>query len=166
MTDDMQHILDRLTDEQVETLRHVYAHKGSKEIARIMAVSPHTVDQRMRRALKKLGVNSRVEAARLLASHGVFQHVTPYQSLRYQPDNLAVDADSAHVAVGSADTQNPVYGDAPRRADQQIRVDAGQDDERGAAAQTKIWMLWLVLILVIGVGAVAILYFLLVTLAV
>lgn len=169
MTDDAQPFLDQLTCEQVETLRLVYAHKGSKEIARIMGVSPHTVDQRMRRALKILGVSSRIEAAKILACHGVFHHVTPYQSLRYQPDNLADVRDSVNVALGSANILTPAHresGAGGSRSSQQVSDDAGPDGEGGAVAPRKIWMLWLVLISVIGIGGVAILYFLLVALAV
>ncbi len=72
---------------QVETLRHVLAHRNSKEIARIMGVSPHTVDERIRRAIRALGVTSRIEAARMMAaSNGD----AAYQSLIYQPPQLGV----------------------------------------------------------------------------
>src|SRR3546814_2784863 len=53
-----------------------------------MGVSPHTVDERVRRSLKKLNTSNRIEAAKLLASNGVFDRVTPYQSLRYQLADL------------------------------------------------------------------------------
>ncbi|WP_033074415.1 response regulator transcription factor [Sphingopyxis sp. MWB1] len=75
---------DLLSAVQIETLRHVFEHKNSKQIARIMGVSPHTVDERIRRSLKKLNVSNRVEAAKLLAARGIFDHVTPYQPLTYQ----------------------------------------------------------------------------------
>jgi len=80
--------LSLLSAAQIETLRHVFEHKNSKEIARIMDVSPHTVDERVRRSLKKLNAPNRIEAAKLLASNGVFDRVTPYQSLRYQLADL------------------------------------------------------------------------------
>src|SRR3546814_8797146 len=35
-----------LSQPQVETMRHVYEQKNSKQIARLMDVSPHTVDER------------------------------------------------------------------------------------------------------------------------
>src|SRR3546814_17947357 len=72
--------LSLLSAAQIETLRHVFEHKNSKEIARIMGVSPHTVDERVRRSLKKLNTSNRIEAAKLLASNGVFDRVTPYRS--------------------------------------------------------------------------------------
>lgn len=77
--------IEKLSAAQVETLQHVYAHRSSKEIARIMGVSPHTVDERLRRAIRILGVQSRIEAARLVAGT-----ISPsaYQPLIYQPSEL------------------------------------------------------------------------------
>src|SRR3546814_20714709 len=60
--------LSLLSAAQIETLRHVFEHKNSKEIARIMGVSPHTVDERVRRSLKKLNTSHRIEAHTLPAS--------------------------------------------------------------------------------------------------
>jgi hypothetical protein len=40
-------------------------HKTSKEIARELGISPHTVDQRIQFAKEKLGANSRSEVAQL-----------------------------------------------------------------------------------------------------
>src|SRR3546814_14706321 len=97
--------LSLLSAAQIETLRHVFEHKNSKEIARIMGVSPHTVDERVRRSLKKLNTSNRIEAAKLLASNGVFDRVTPYHALRYQLADLGGDP-----PVADADTARP-----PRR---------------------------------------------------
>lgn len=49
---DPDNYLSLLSAAQIETLRHVFEHKNSKEIARLMDVSPHTVDERVRRSLK------------------------------------------------------------------------------------------------------------------
>ena len=57
--------LAALTDGQRDCLRLVYNHMTSKDIARILGVSPHTVDMRLRTAMKTLSVGSRIEAARL-----------------------------------------------------------------------------------------------------
>ena len=81
---DPDNYISLLSAAQIETLRHVFEHKNSKQIARLMNVSPHTVDERVRRVLKKLNVSNRTEAARILAVNGVFDHVTPYQPLTYQ----------------------------------------------------------------------------------
>jgi DNA-binding CsgD family transcriptional regulator len=88
---DPDNYISLLSVAQIETLRHVYEHKNSKQIARLMNVSPHTVDERVRRSLKKLNASNRIEAAHILAVHGVFDHVTPYQPLTYQLIDL-VDA--------------------------------------------------------------------------
>ena len=76
------HPVTRLSAVQIETLRLVYAHKNSKEIARLMGVSSHTVDERIRTSIRKLGVDSRTKAAILVA-----EHLDPntYQPLSYQP---------------------------------------------------------------------------------
>ncbi len=97
---DPDNYLSLLSAAQIETLRHVFEHKNSKEIARIMDVSPHTVDERVRRALKKLNVSNRIDAAKILASNGVFENVTPYQSLTYQLAELGDDAPPGDAETG------------------------------------------------------------------
>lgn len=58
-----QHILNSLTEKQREVLDRLIQHKTSKEIARELGISPHTVDQRIQFSKKKLNVGSRREAA-------------------------------------------------------------------------------------------------------
>jgi DNA-binding CsgD family transcriptional regulator len=60
--------LARVTEGQRACLRLVLRHMTSKDIARALAISPHTVDQRIKLAMKTLGAASRVEAARILAA--------------------------------------------------------------------------------------------------
>lgn len=60
--------LARLTRGQIDCLLLVNQHHSSKEIAAILGISPHTVDQRIRIALERLGVDRRGEAARLVAT--------------------------------------------------------------------------------------------------
>jgi DNA-binding CsgD family transcriptional regulator len=57
-----------LSPGQIECLLLVDQHHSSKEIAVQLGISPHTVDQRIRGALDKLGVERRGEAARLVAA--------------------------------------------------------------------------------------------------
>lgn len=52
-----------LTDKQREVLDLLLQHKTSKEIARRLDISPHTVDQRIQFAKQKLGASSRSEVA-------------------------------------------------------------------------------------------------------
>jgi len=56
-----------LTDKQRQCLRLVWRHRESKEIARVLGISPHSVDGRIKTAMRTLGVADRYEAARLLA---------------------------------------------------------------------------------------------------
>jgi DNA-binding CsgD family transcriptional regulator len=61
--------LARLSEDQRTCLRLVFRHKSSKDIARLLGISSHTVDQSLKRAIRLLGVQTRVEAALLLARH-------------------------------------------------------------------------------------------------
>lgn len=58
----------KLTDSQRTYLRLVLAHQSSKEIAQTFGISAHTVDKRIKEAMRILGVSTRIEAARLLAA--------------------------------------------------------------------------------------------------
>jgi len=83
----------RLSQGQIECLLLVDRHHSSKEIAARLGISPHTVDQRIRGALEKLGVERRGEAARLVAAaispdDAAYQrliHQSPYIDLPTQP---------------------------------------------------------------------------------
>ena len=59
--------VNRLSTGQKDCLRLVLAHKTSKEIARELEISSHTVDQRIRYAIRALGARSRMQAAMYLA---------------------------------------------------------------------------------------------------
>lgn len=86
--------IEKLSAAQVETLRHVYAHQNSKEIARLMGVSPHTVDARIKSAIRILGVSTRIEAARIV--HDASDPAA-YQPLVYQPPELAYPPQAAET---------------------------------------------------------------------
>jgi DNA-binding CsgD family transcriptional regulator len=58
----------QLSDGQKACLRLVDDHHTSKEIARILGISPFTVDQRLDAARRKLGAASRKDAAKLFAA--------------------------------------------------------------------------------------------------
>jgi DNA-binding CsgD family transcriptional regulator len=57
-----------LTEGQKACLRLVDDHHTSKEIARILGISPFTVDQRLDAARRKLNAASRKDAAKLFAA--------------------------------------------------------------------------------------------------
>lgn len=107
--------LGRLTEGQKTCLRMVYRHMSSKDIARELGISPHTVDQRLRIAMHALGACSRIEAARLLAAReeGAYQppvyqspHVAPPQDLEEQQALVQRDpegqADGRHFGKAQA----------------------------------------------------------------
>ena len=81
--------VERLSEGQKEVLRLVAAHHSSKEIASILDISPHTVDQRVRQCLSALGVTRRQQAARLLAEAEAPPGEDPYQRLIHQSPHLA-----------------------------------------------------------------------------
>ncbi|MEC3912328.1 helix-turn-helix transcriptional regulator [Sphingobium sp. CR2-8] len=92
----MAQTLPALSEGEKQCLRLVAQGFNSKEIARQLHVSEHTVDQRVRTSLRKFGVPSRKEAARLFVS--VEQRpaqIGTYQPLIYQPEPLAPQPDPA-----------------------------------------------------------------------
>jgi DNA-binding CsgD family transcriptional regulator len=94
--------IDRLSPGQIEVLLLVDLHHSSKEIAARLGISPHTVDQRIRGALDKLGVERRGEAARMVA--GSLSPDDPvYQRLIHQSPHIdaAVLALHQQGAVGN-----------------------------------------------------------------
>jgi DNA-binding CsgD family transcriptional regulator len=66
--------IERLTEQQRNCLRHVYAHLTSKEIAPLLGIEPNSVDQHIKTAMRTLGVGDRRTAARLLAEHEAGLH--------------------------------------------------------------------------------------------
>jgi len=94
--DEVVETLPALSEGEKQCLRLVAQGFSSKEIARQLHVSEHTVDQRVRTSLRKFGVPSRKEAARLFVS--VEQRppqIDTYQPLIYQPEPLASDPEPA-----------------------------------------------------------------------
>jgi DNA-binding CsgD family transcriptional regulator len=75
----------RLPEGQKQCLRMVLRHMSSKQIALALGISPHTVDQRLRQAMRTLGASSRVEAARALAE---VEGAEGYQPLAYQSPHI------------------------------------------------------------------------------
>lgn len=86
----MAETLPALSEGEKQCLRLVAQGFNSKEIARQLRVSEHTVDQRVRTSLRKFGVPSRKEAARLFVSVDQRSPQSDtYQPLIYQPERLA-----------------------------------------------------------------------------
>jgi DNA-binding CsgD family transcriptional regulator len=118
-----------LNEGQKDCLRLVMQHFSSKEIARKLVLSPHTVDKRLKLATAILGVSSRVDAARMLAEveangaaqsyAGAHDNASAFffgrpgfdnstdQSLVYQYPDLSPQSDSVRYQ-SSAGEKNPV----------------------------------------------------------
>ena len=95
----------QLSRGQLEVLRLVNRHLSSKEIAAELGISSHTVDQRVRGAIRILGVSRRSEAARLISeyerAHGSDDEAKPlsaaaYQRLIHQPPHIDAEPDGSH----------------------------------------------------------------------
>lgn len=138
-------LVAQLTEGQRDCLRLVFRHMTSKDIARALDISPHTVDMRLRTAMKTLAVASRIDAARLLVeSEG---ENIGYQSLIYQAPDVAEtsgeviielpasttdddDADQQFSPRFSPDNEPPAGG-PPRPAGASFRYDDARiDDDR------------------------------------
>ncbi len=79
--------LGGLTDKQIEALDLLIQHKTSKEISRILGISPHTVDQRINFAKKKLNASNRGELA------NAYRELTAiYERLTYEDSHMAAPA--------------------------------------------------------------------------
>lgn len=84
--------IELLTDRDRECLRLLRGpdrDRTSKEIARILGVSHHSVDKRMKNILKLLGVSTRFEAASVLSSYEGAPSQTGYQGLVPQSPEVA-----------------------------------------------------------------------------
>jgi DNA-binding CsgD family transcriptional regulator len=84
-----------LTEGQRECLRLVGQLLTSKDIGLRLGLSPHSVDDRIRRALQTLEVSTRAQAAQLLAS---YERETP-QQLMHQPPQLVAGPESANYCA-------------------------------------------------------------------
>ena len=93
--------ISRLSEGQRECLRMVYRHMETKEIARTLGISPDGVAQRIKTAMRILGVNRRRDAARILAeAEGAApEGATPYPPLVNPPWDIATAPEPATIAA-------------------------------------------------------------------
>jgi DNA-binding CsgD family transcriptional regulator len=92
----------RLTVGQRECLNLVDDHATSKEIARQLEISRHTVDARLRGAIQTLGVSSRREAAVI---YRAAMQAEGYQPFAYQSPRIVTEAQGAEKSPHDAATQ-------------------------------------------------------------
>lgn len=81
-----------LGEGQRDCLRLVFQHRSSKQIARELGISSHTVDQRLKTAMRILRVGARVEAAQILAA---YEQGNLYQPLVHQSPDIVSSSNPA-----------------------------------------------------------------------
>ena len=128
-----------LTAKQREVLDLLIEHKTSKEISRLLGISPHTVDQRIMLARAKLGVGSRSEVAqayrRLISTYE--QPVYEDSHIGFPPLPVASPLrDNVDVGTSAAGLGFPV-NNAPgieSRSQVALAEELAPPDNEGAAA--------------------------------
>ncbi len=90
--------IELLTEKQKEVMDLLIEHKTSKEIARILEISPHTVDQRIQFCKKKLGVATRGEAAVVYGKLKSIYDQMIYEDSRIGSSTFLLDKGSANEA--------------------------------------------------------------------
>jgi len=91
----MDNPVARLSEGQRECLRMVYRHMETKEIARILGISPDGVTQRIKTAMRILGVDRRRDAAHILAEA---EGTDSYPPLVHPPRDIAIAPEPATFA--------------------------------------------------------------------
>ena len=88
----------RLSEGQRECLRMVYRHMETKEIARVLGLSPDGVTQRIKTAMRILGVDRRRDAALILAEA---EGTEAYPPLVHPPRDIAIAPEPATFAAST-----------------------------------------------------------------
>ncbi|HEV2816492.1 MAG TPA: helix-turn-helix transcriptional regulator [Allosphingosinicella sp.] len=91
--------ISRLSEGQRQCLRMVYRHMETKEIARTLGISPDGVAQRIKTAMRILGVHRRRDAARLLAEAEGAAGAPSYPSQVNPPWDIASAPEPATIAA-------------------------------------------------------------------
>ncbi len=120
-----------LTEGQKACLRLVDEHHTSKEIARLLGISPFTVDQRLDAARRKLGAASRKDAAKIFAGieEGTISEPFVYEAQRLEaagftdisappPDR----AEQAFARISSLVSVPPIGGERHELSKKEILV--------------------------------------------
>jgi len=152
----------RLTEREREILRLVPVHGRSKLIATCIGIDPDSVDKAIQRAMAKLGVATRHEAARLLAAYEAAgpsgnpdsppppDALTGKQPLVDPPDPPASDVRPQHGMPGAVgEVRMPFAGFRRRRAWLPYRTGDAPNDLTPEAR-----LAWILLLPLLMVGAV------------
>jgi DNA-binding CsgD family transcriptional regulator len=155
----------KLTDGQREVLRRVNRHMETKEIARELGISPDGVNQRIKAAMRILGVNRRRDAALILAEA---EGQPPYQPLVYPPRDIAFGSGPATFApstesgreqgpasIGGMREEQATFEVAPRLRSRRFRlplpVRGGRPDDLNAL-QRLGWIFAVMLLIAFAFG--------------
>jgi DNA-binding CsgD family transcriptional regulator len=113
----------RLSEGQRACLRMVYRHMETKEIARILGISPDGVAQRIKTAMRILGVHRRRDAARILAEAEA-EGAISYPPLVNPPWDIATAPDPLMIAL-SNEGERRRYGEPSGTGlrEEQVRFD-------------------------------------------
>ena len=109
--------LARLTEQQRICLRHVYAHRTSKEIAPLLGIEPNSVDQHIKAAMRILDVGDRRTAACMLAEH---EQMLPSQPSAYPPVDLALPAEPVTFVAGMSELRQSGFTGETLRENQAV----------------------------------------------
>jgi DNA-binding CsgD family transcriptional regulator len=127
--------LDQLTSGERACLELVAQHLQSKEIARKLGISPHTVDARLKSASAKLGTSSRFVAARMLSGA---PPGTPDVTVTPAHTNLTYERSDLPLPGGDAKrTASTGQGDGPGDLRQD---DSGGPASRGDSGSGRSWL--------------------------
>ena len=121
---EIEFMLAGLTAKQREVLDLLIEHKTSKEIARDLGISPHTVDQRIQFAKEKLGAGSRSEVALLYRRLIEICGQLTYQESRIAPSVPLADNGPGTQAgpLTALRRRERTYPDRPRRTESDYAV--------------------------------------------
>ncbi len=162
------HSIDRLTVAQKACLRLVFRQKSSKDIAKELGTSPHTVDNHIKAAIQKLSVKSRGEAALLLAEYedsslrrGLASQspVLPPNPVSRSSPVVPAEGDLAGGGIVSTDSHWPIHENrqTASTALPGLRLPFprywGEPNEL-TGAQKLLWVFALAIAMCIGIGAV------------
>ncbi len=160
-----------LKDIHKECLRLAGRHYSSKEIARLLGISKHTVDQRLRFATRQMGAASRFEAARRFCDDDIgqiAQRSDLCDPVLYDTAYIPVNADGARdggpgrekdLLSGTAssklhDAQTPyMFGDASKiEALFSVPVPTGKAPSSPLSLRAKS-------VIIVGIAAISLLAF-------
>lgn len=122
-----------LTEGQKACLRLVDEHHTSKEIARILGISPFTVDQRLDAARRKLRAVTRKDAAKIFAAmeKGTLSEPLVYETPRLETATFADipalppgRAEQAYVRLSSLVSVPPLGGERHELSKKEILIQA------------------------------------------